>query len=231
MKKNIVRIIVILIIGAIGGSLFQVLILPSLIAHPYFGNLKMIERLKNQVIVNPVEKIMIGEDTALEEAIKEVEDTIVGFNNGSGIIITSDGLIVTLADVLPKTEKYLFLEGEKVNFEVVREDLEKNLVLIKVDQNNTLACKFADLSDIKMGQKVFLLGTLLENGIPKNITNQGSIKMFDDEIIYTNILEDEILSGSPLFNVWGEVLGLNIIDEDGKVSAISIDEVRKFAGF
>jgi len=50
-------------------------------------------------------------------------------------------------------------------------------------------------------------------------------------MIYTNILEDEILSGSPLFNVWGEVLGLNIIDEDGKVSAISIDEVRKFAGF
>jgi len=231
MKKNIVRIIVILIIGAIGGSLFQVLILPSLIAHPYFGNLEMIKRLKNQVIVNPVEQIMIGEDTALEEAIKEVEDTIVGLNNGSGIIITSDGLIVTLADVLPKTEKYLFLEGEKVNFEVVRKDLEQNLALIKVDQKNTLACKFADLSDIKMGQKVFLLGTLLENGIPKNITNQGSIKMFDDEIIYTNILEDEILNGSPLFNVWGEVLGLNIIDENGKVSAISIDEVRKFAGF
>jgi len=231
MKKDIIRIIVILIIGAIGGSLFQALILPCLIAHPYFGNLKMIERLKNQVIVNPVEKIMIGEDTALEEAIKEVEDTIVGFNNGSGVIITSDGLIVTFADLLSKTEKYLFLEGEKVNFEVIRENLEKNLVLIKIDQKNTLACKFADLSDIKMGQKVFLLGTILENGIPKSITNQGSIKMFDEKMIYTNILEDEVLSGSPLFNVWGEVLGLNIIDENGKVSAISIDEVRKFAGF
>jgi S1-C subfamily serine protease len=231
MKKDIVRIIVILIIGAIGGSLFQILILPSLIAHPYFGDLKIIKRLKNQVIVNPVEEIMIGQDTALEEAIKKVENTTVGFQNGSGIIITSDGLVATLADALPKTEKYLFLEGEKVNFEIVREDLEKNLVLIEIDQKNTLACKFADLSDIKMGQKVFLLGVVIENEIPKSITNQGSIKMFDDEIIYTNILEDEILNGSPLFNVWGEVLGLNIIDENGKVSAISIDEVRKFAGF
>jgi len=231
MEKNIIRIIVILIIGAIGGSLFQVLILPSLIAHPYFGNLRMIERLKNQVIVNPVEQIMIGQDTALEQAIKKVEDTTVGFSSGSGVIITSDGLIVTLADVLPKTEKYLFLEGERVNFEIVRQDLEQNLALIKIDQKNVLACKFADLSDIKMGQKVFLFGIIVEDEIPKSITNQGSIKMFDDKMIYTNILEDKVLNGSPLFNVWGEVLGLNVIDKNGKVSTISIDEVRKFAGF
>jgi len=231
MKKNISRIIIILIIGAIGGSLFQVLILPGLIGHPYFGNLEMIKRLKNQVIVNPVEQIFIGQDTALEEAIKKVEDTVVGFNNGSGIIITSDGLIITLADVLPKTEKYLFLEGEKVNFEVVRKDLDQNLALIKIEQKNILACKFADLSDIKMGQKVFLLGVIVENEIPKSITNQGSIKMFDDDIIRTNILEDKILNGSPLFNVWGEVLGLNVIDGQGKVSTIPIDNIRKFAGF
>jgi len=229
--KNIFKIIIILIIGAIGGSLFQVLILPGLIGHPYFGNLEMIKRLKNQVIVNPVEQIFIGQDTALEEAIKKVEDTVVGFNNGSGIIITSDGLIITLADVLPKTEKYLFLEGEKVNFEVVRKDLDQNLALIKIEQRNILACKFADLSDIKMGQKVFLFGIIIENNIPKSITNQGSIKMFDDDIIRTNILEDIVLNGSPLFNVWGEVLGLNVIDSQGKVSAIPIDNIRKFAGF
>jgi len=70
----------------------------------------MIKRLKNQVIVNPVERITIGQDTALEEAIKEVEDAVIGIENGSGIVITSDGLIVTLADLLPKTEEYLFLE-------------------------------------------------------------------------------------------------------------------------
>ena len=231
MKKNILRIIIILIIGAIGGSLFQVLILPSLIGHPYFGNLEMIKRLKNQIIVNPVERITIGQDTALEEAIKGVEDVVIGFENGSGVVITSDGLIVTLADLLPKTEEYLFLEGEKVNFEVIRKNLEQNLALIKIDQRNILACKFADLSDIKMGQKVFLLGVIIKNEIPKSITNQGSIKMFDDEMIYTNILEDKILNGSPLFNVWGEVLGLNVIDSQGKVSTIPIDEIRKFAGF
>ena len=229
--KNIFKIIIILIIGAIGGSLFQVFLLPVLINHPYFGKLEVIKRLKNEVIVNPIEKITIGQDTALEEAIKGVGDTVVGFNSGSGIVITSDGLVVTLADLLPKTEKYLFLEGEKVNFEVVRKDSEKNLALIKIDQKNILACKFADLSDIKMGQKVFLLGVIIENEIPKSITNQGSIKMFDDDIIRTNILEDKVLNGSPLFNVWGEVLGLNIIDDQGKVSTISIDDIRKFAGF
>jgi len=232
MNKNILIIIAVLIIGAIGGSLFQLFILPGLMGHPYFGNLEIIKRLKSEVIVNPVEHITIGQDTALEEAIKKVENTVVGVPNGSGVIITSDGLIVTLSDLLPKTDTdSVFIEGKEIGYEVIRRDLKQNLALVKINQDNTLACKFADLSDIKMGQKVFLFGIITENEAPKSITNQGSIKMFDDEFIYTNIIEDKALNGSPLFNVWGEVLGLNIVDKQGKVSTISIDNIRKFAGF
>ena len=229
--KNIFKIISVLILGAIGGALFQALILPYLINHPYFGNFSFVESLKKEVIVNPVERIVIEENTALEDAFENVEKAIVGINNGSGLIITSDGLIVTLADLLPKTDDYLFLEKEKVEFEVLRKDLKQNLALIKINRNDLTVCKFSDLAELKMGQRVFLVGVIIENKIPKKIINEGIIKIIDEDAIRTNIFEKSILKGSSLFNVKGEILGLNTIDSEGKVTAIPITEIRKFAGF
>lgn len=229
--RNIFKIIAVLILGAIGGALFQALILPCLINHPYFGNFSFIKNLKKEVIVNPVERIVIEENTALADAFENVEKSVVGINNGSGLIITSDGLIVTLADLLPKTEDYLFLEKEKIEFEVLRKDLGKNLALIKINRNELIVCKFADLTELKMGQRIFLVGVIIENKIPKKIINEGIIKIIDEDAIRTNIFEKRILKGSSLFNVKGEVLGLNTIDSEGKVTAIPITEIRKFAGF
>jgi S1-C subfamily serine protease len=231
MKKNIFKIIAVLILGAIGGMLFQAFILPYLINNSYFGNFLFIKNLKREAIVNPVEKIVIEENTALEDAFEKVEKAVVGLNDGSGLIITSDGLIVTLADLLPKTENYLFLGGEKVEFEVSRKDLKQNLALIKINRNNLTVCGFADLAEIKIGQRVFLVGVIIENEIPKKIINEGIIKIIDEGVIRTNIFEKSILKGSPLFNIKGETLGLNTIDSEGKVTTIPMTEIRKFAGF
>lgn len=229
--KNIFKIIAVLILGAIGGMLFQAFILPYLINHPYFGNFSFIKNLKREAIVNPVEKIVIEENTALEDAFEKVEKAVVGLNDGSGLIITSDGLIVTLADLLPKTENYLFLGKEKVEFEVSRKDLRQNLALIKINRNDLTVCRFADLAELKIGQRVFLVGVIIENEIPKKIINEGIVKIIDEDAIRTNIFEKKILEGSSLFNIKGEVLGLNTIDSEGKVTTIPMTEIRKFAGF
>jgi S1-C subfamily serine protease len=229
--KNIFKIIAVLILGAIGGALFQAFALPYLINHPYFGNLSFIQSLKREVIMNPVEEIIIQENTALVDVFEKVEKAVVGINNGSGFIITSDGLIVTLADLLPKTENYLFLEREKIEFEILRKDLKQNLALIKINRNDLTVCRFADLAELKMGQRVFLVGMIIENKIPKKIINEGIVKILDENAIRTNIFEKSTLQGSSLFNIKGEVLGLNTIDSQGKITAIPITEIRKFAGF
>jgi len=231
MMKNIFKIIAVLILGAMGGALFQALVLPGLINHSYFGNLSFIKNLKREVIVNPVEKIIIEENTALEDAFEKVEKSVVGLDNGSGLIITSDGLIVTFADLLSKTENYLFLEKEKVEFEILRKDLKQNLALVKINRDDLTVCSFADLAELKMGQKVFLTGIIIENKIPKKIINEGIIKILDENAIRTNIFEKSTLQGSSLFNIKGEVLGLNTIDSQGKITAVPITEIRKFAGF
>ena len=72
---------------------------------------------------------------------------------------------------------------------------------------------------------------IFEKGDFVKMINQGIVKLFTKDYIRTNILEKTVLKGSPLFNISGELLGLNTIDSEGKVTAISITEIRDFIGF
>ncbi|GAI52448.1 unnamed protein product, partial [marine sediment metagenome] len=57
------------------------------------------------------------------------------------------------------------------------------------------------------------------------------VKFFAGDYIRTNIFEKNTLSGSALFNIKGELLGLNTIDSEGKVTAIPITTIRAFTNF
>ena len=46
-----------------------------------------------------------------------------------------------------------------------------------------------------------------------------------------NIFEKKTMAGSPLFDIEGKVVGLSIIGQDGKVSAVPANLIRAFAGF
>lgn len=242
MIKTILKIIAILFLGAFGGFLFQIFVLPYLIASPYFEKFQFVKNFKERkVIVNPKEEIFIQENTALERAIEKVEKTVIAVQTktkqgkileGSGLIITSDGLVVTFADLVPVGSSFsFFTEGEKAQFQILRRDLKNNLALIKLEKTNLLTSGFADSEKTKLGQRVFLIGIIFEKAVPSKIVNQGIIKSFGEDFIKTNIFEKKILNGSPLFDIEGNVLGLNTIDEEGKVIAIPIEKIKTFAGF
>jgi len=232
--RNISKIIVILILGAIGGFLFQVLILPFLIKQPFFEKFEFIKNLKErQIIVNPKEEIIIQENVALTKAIDKVEKAIIGIQSktksGAGVIMTSDGLAVTLNEIIPAGSNYdVFVDGEKVNFKILNRDVKENLASLKIEKSDLLTCKFADLEKIKLGQRVFLKGVVFEQGTPKKVVNEGIIKSFDENTIQTNILEKSSLKGAGLFNLEGEILGLVVINNNGEVSAIPITKIRLF---
>ena len=61
--------------------------------------------------------------------------------------------------------------------------------------------------------------------------NQGIVKFFTPDYIRTSIFEKNTLSGSALFNIKGELLGLNTVDSEGKVTAIPITKIRDFIGY
>ncbi len=144
--------------------------------------------------------------------------------------MTSDGLIVTLANLATKSGSFnVFIDGEKVIFKIQKQDLKNNLTLIKVEKNNLSTVGFADFNKIKLGQRVFLTAaSSTKTGVL--MANEGIVRSFDENIIKTNITEKSVVSGSPLFNISGELLGLNYIDSDGRVLAISVNAIKSFLG-
>jgi len=240
--KRILQILAIFILGAIGGMIWQAVLLPYLAQKPAFERFWFVKEFRErETIVLTTEQIHIQENVALTEIVEKVERTVMGVRTetkkgqvleGSGLILTSDGLVVTLADLLPQGSAFsFFLNGEKVPFEILKRDQKKNLALIKIEKQNLPTCGFADLTKIKRGQRVFLVGAIFLNKKPEKMVNQGIIKYFGKDFIRTNIFEKDILKGSALFDIEGNVLGINTIDLEGKVTTIPISQIQQFAGF
>lgn len=231
----------IFILGAIGGMIWQAILLPYLAQNPSFERFWFINEFKErETIIFPKEEIIIQENIALTGAVGKIEKVVVGVtaetkkgivSEGSALVLTSDGLVVTLADLLPQGSAFsLFLNGEKIPFEVLKSDSDNNLALIKIEKQNLPTCGFASLDKIKMGQRVFLVGVIFLDGAPQKMVNEGIIKYFGKGLIRTNIFEKDILKGSSLFDIEGNVLGINTIDLEGKVITIPISQIQQFAG-
>lgn len=238
--KTILIVVGVLLLGALGALIFNMFVLPYLLTNTYFENFQFVKDFKSgKIIINSKEQIYIQENTALESAIERVLKSTVAIQVttlagssyiGSGLITTSDGLIVISANLIPAGSKFnIFINGEKVDFKIQKSDYKKNLILVKIDKNNLPTVGFADFDKIKLGQRVFLTSV---SSIKTDdwLANEGIIRSFNENAIKTNISEKSVVLGSPLFNISGELLGLNYIDQDGRVSAIPVSIIKTFLG-
>jgi len=236
-RKNILKIIAFFVIGMIGGIFADQIFWPYLVERPLFNEYQLEQ--KPTYVVEKKETI-VQENTALTEAIEKTEKTVIGVRSqnasgtseGSGLVVTSDGLMVTLADLVPQGSSFLFsLNGKAVSYQILKRDLSKNLALIKLGESSFSAVSFANLEELKLGERVFLVGEVFNNKEAFKVVNEGIVRRFDSVLIETNISEKDVLNGSSLFNIKGEVLGLNTINSEGKVIAIPISIIKEFIGF
>lgn len=252
MVKKLFKIIFILVLGAIGGVLAQVFLLPYLAGQPLLASLQFVKQLREkEILVHKTEEIIIEENRALTEAVEKVKKVVVGVRSltlagqvleGSGLIVTNDGLIVTLAELVPQGSDFAFwVEGKKVAYQILRRDPKENLALVKIEGDNLPTVGFGDFGQMRIGERVFLVGTIFirdmselladaNNSDLSLIVNEGIIKSFSQDFIETNIFEKDSVSGSPLFNIKGLVVGMNIVDDSGQVITIPVLKIRKFIG-
>lgn len=232
------KIILIFVFGMFGGIFAEGVLWPLLVERPLF--------YKYKLEANPVYRIVekketiIRENTALELAVERAEKAVAGVRTqsgeivleGSGLIVTSDGLAVTLASLLPKGASFsFFVDGKAVPFEILKRDLTENLALVKLGAKDLAVLNFSDSQSVKLGERVFLVGVIFEKKLPKKIVNEGIIQSFNSDFIATNILEKKNLESSPLFDVEGNVLGLNTLDSEGKIISIPAAKIKQFVGF
>jgi S1-C subfamily serine protease len=238
MRKTLLKILGIFILGIFGGIFADQILWPYFIERPLFYQYRL---EKNPIYLTEKKEIIIQENVALKNAVEKVEKVVIGVKTktkqgktleGSGLILTSDGLVVTLASLVPQGSTFsFFLEGKTAPFQILKRDLKENLALIKIEGSNLSTVSFANFEKLKLGERVFLVGVIFENEEIKKIVNEGIVKSFDDDSIETNIFEKETLSGSPLFDIEGNVLGLNQIDSEGKIISIPIPKIKSFSGF
>jgi len=241
MLKNIFKIIAVFVIGIAGGVFADQILWPYFVERPLFYQYRLEQ---GPVYLTEKKEITIQENVALRNAVELVEKAVVGImtetkkgkiSEGSGLVVTSDGLIITLAELLPKGSTSTVFIGQKlIDGKILKRDSKENLALIKIEEKNLKTCSFADLGKIKLGERVFLLGltvSSIETDFPQKLVNEGIIKTFDKNFLQTNISEKKELSGSPLFNIEGQAVGLSTIDKTGEVSAIPISKIKEFIGF
>ncbi len=240
MGKNIFWVVALFIIGMVGGIFADQIFWPYFIERPLFHQYRLEQ---SPVYVTEKKEVTnyIQENVALKEAIGKVEKVIVGVRDktvegkileGSGLILTNDGLVVTLADLIPQGSDFSFYIEEKwPSYQVLKRDLKNNLALAKVDEGGLSTAGFADWEKLKLGERVFLMGMDFATTTPQKIVNEGIIRNFNENLIQTNIFESAFVAGSPLFNIEGKVVGLCTVDGKGRVSAIPVTKIRQFIGF
>ena len=238
MLKNLFKIVGIFILGIGGGIFADQILWPYLVERPLFSQYRLEQ---SPVYLTERKEITIQENVALKNAIEKVEKVVIGVNTitkngknleGSGLIITSDGLVVTLAELVPQGSTFsFFVDDEKVNLQILKRDLKENLALVKIEKSNLPTVSFVDLEKLKLGERVFLVGTIFEEEKPSKIVNEGIVKSFDKDFIKTNIFEKTTLKGSSLFDIEGRALGLNTVDSEGKVITIPVSKIKLFVGF
>ena len=243
--KNILQILTLFVIGMAGGIFADQIIWPYFIERPLFQQYRL-EQSPTYVTERLETTLYVQENTAIRQSVQDVLPAIVGVKTktvsgeileGSGLVVTSDGLIVTLASLVPKGSEFLFfVDGKWPAFQILKRDLENDLALIKVEKGGLKTRGFADLSKIKLAEPVFLVGTdfsgaIATSTLPQNTANTGIVTTFNQELIQTNIFEKKTMAGSPLFDMGGRGGGSSFLGRAAKFSPLPATLIRAFAGF
>ena len=241
MKSRILNLLLILIIGGLGGILADQFFLPYLATISPFSKIEFIRQARDgTTIINPTERITVTENTALEQAIDKISPCLVAIqayqgrvliSQGTGFIVTSDGLIMTTADSVPARagQYFVFKNGNSLTAQVAKIDLEDNLALLKIEESNLPVVPLTDLEDLHLGQRIILIGVELVESYLNPFVNLGIIRSINQEILKINLTEENTLAnGGPLINVKGEVIGMNLIDGQGLLKTIPANRIKEF---
>jgi serine protease Do len=135
---------------------------------------------------------------------------------GSGFIVSEDGYILTNAHVVEGASEVHVKLTDRREFKakVVGADRRSDVALLKVEARGLPTVKFGDPAQLKVGEWVLAIGSPFgfENSVTSGIVSAKSRALPDDRFvpfIQTDVAVNPGNSGGPLFNLRGEVVGIN----------------------
>ena len=135
---------------------------------------------------------------------------------GSGFIISSDGYILTNAHVVNSADEVIVKLSDKREFKakIIGADRRTDVALLKIDATGLPKVTVGDPNQLKVGEWVAAIGSPfgLENTMTAGIVSAKGRALPQENFvpfIQTDVAINPGNSGGPLFNLKGEVVGIN----------------------
>ena len=135
---------------------------------------------------------------------------------GSGFIISADGYILTNAHVVQGADEIVVALTDKREFKakVIGSDKKTDVALIKVEATGLIPVRTGDIDKLKVGEWVVAIGSPFgfESTVTKGIVSAKGRSLPQETLvpfIQTDVPINPGNSGGPLFNLKGEVIGIN----------------------
>jgi serine protease Do len=241
-------------IGALAISLGALVLLPSLSATEAQSSKQTASAQTKHAVVDDAADSLQQLSTSMELLSKRVSPCVVqifsiGYNldsdrehnntnlfsrrssSGSGIIIASDGWIVTNAHVVEGSRRIrvrLNQEGDVsasqygrsrhalLEAKLVLADRDTDLAFLKIDATDLPTLKLSDSSELRQGQVVLAFGSPLglDNSVSMGVVSSIARQLDPDSptiYVQTDAAINPGNSGGPLVNTGGEVVGVNTL--------------------
>ena len=135
---------------------------------------------------------------------------------GSGFIISDDGYILTNHHVIDNAEKVVVRLNDRreIEAEIIGSDQRSDVALLKVDAKDLPALEIGSSSDLEVGEWVLAIGSPFgfDSTVTAGIVSAKERALPGDSyvpFIQTDVAINPGNSGGPLFNLDGEVVGIN----------------------
>ncbi|MDO8241197.1 MAG: S1C family serine protease [Candidatus Moranbacteria bacterium] len=180
ITKKVIFILVLMVFGGLGGIIADRYFFPYLSTTKFFSQYEFLKKGSEDItIINRTEQLTVKEETSISKIANQVSSSVVNIvsytnkdaknvtakkavasKNGTGVIVTGDGMILTYASAINLADsKYQVMtyDGAVYEASLLGVDSYSNLAFLKVNANNLSAASFADSNSIKAGEKVITI--------------------------------------------------------------------------
>ena len=191
--------------------------------------------------INPLQLLKSLSD-ATAELVRRLAPSIVNVNStmttGTGVVVNSDGYVVTCHHVLGRSASIKIGSGEKTSeARTIGVDPYSDIALLKTEQKDLKPLEIGDSDRLSPGQFVLALANpfnrqpTVTTGIITNIgaTLRGWRGTAMENVIATDAKLNPGFSGGPLVDASGRMIGLNTAYVWSRGIAIPINKVKSIA--
>ncbi len=169
-------------------------------------------------------------------------NTQVATATGTGIVMTSEGYIITNAHVIydnntdtnyGKATGVSVLMSDKTEYEatIIGYDTDTDIAVLKIDASGLTPAEFGNSDDLQVGELVLAIGNPLgfelfgsvTSGIVSALNREININDKKMNLIQTDAAINSGNSGGPLINSYGQVIGINSAKMTSTYSSSSVE--------